>query len=76
MVHKQWLEELRRLHEFTHEEVASRAEISRHYYTMIENGNRRPSVAVAKRIASVLGFDWTLFFEQKCNESLRCGNSA
>jgi len=31
----------------------------------IELGERRPSVKVAKRIASVLGFDWTQFFEEE-----------
>jgi transcriptional regulator with XRE-family HTH domain len=29
----------------------------------IELGERRPSVEVAKKIAAVLFFDWTLFFE-------------
>ena len=31
--------------------------------TEIENGNANPSVDVAKKIASVLGFDWTLFYQ-------------
>jgi len=31
--------------------------------TEIVNGKANPSVDVAKRIADVLGFDWTLFFE-------------
>lgn len=30
----------------------------------IENGKRRPSVEVAKKIAEALNFDWTLFYEQ------------
>ncbi|MBO6382888.1 XRE family transcriptional regulator, partial [Enterococcus faecalis] len=32
-------------------------------YASIEQGRRRPSVESAMRIASILGFDWTLFFE-------------
>ncbi len=29
----------------------------------IENGQYKPSVKLAKAIAGVLGFDWTLFYE-------------
>lgn len=43
-------------------EVADRAGISESFYCMIENGERRPSVETAKKIAAVLGFDWTEFF--------------
>ncbi|MCL6455093.1 MAG: helix-turn-helix domain-containing protein [Alicyclobacillus sp.] len=66
----EWLESIRKAKRLTHQEVAVRAGISRHYYTMIANGNRRPSVEVAQRIANVLGFDWTIFFEQKSNDPL------
>ncbi|MFT8362958.1 MAG: helix-turn-helix transcriptional regulator [Sporolactobacillus sp.] len=45
------------------QDVAHEARIDRSYYTKIENG-LRPSVDVAQRIAVVLSFDWTLFFEQ------------
>jgi DNA-binding XRE family transcriptional regulator len=31
-------------------------------YCNIENGKRNPSVETAKRIAALLGFDWTLFY--------------
>jgi len=31
----------------------------------IELGERQPSVKVAKKIASVLGFDWTLFYQDE-----------
>lgn len=33
-------------------------------YFNIEAGKRRPSVPVAKKIAAVLGFDWTRFYEE------------
>jgi putative transcriptional regulator len=33
--------------------------------TEVENGNANPSVEVAKKIAAVLGFNWTLFFEDE-----------
>jgi len=32
--------------------------------TEIENGNANPSVKVAKKIAAVLGFDWTRFYDE------------
>ena len=57
-----WLQEKRVTKNMTHEEVAQKANIHRAYYTMLETGYRGPSVDVAKRIATVLGFDWTLFF--------------
>lgn len=64
-----WLKKLRVDKGFTQQDVADRSGIERPYYTMIESGNRRPSVQVAKSIALVVGFDWTLFFEQKSNET-------
>lgn len=44
--------------------------ITRQYYGMIEKGERRPSVDVAKKISEVLGIDWTIFFEIKGNQKL------
>ncbi len=38
---------------------------------MVENGDRRPSVDVAKAIAKVLDIDWTIFFESESNLGLR-----
>lgn len=66
---RKWLYELRSHKKMTHEEVASQAGIKRPYYTMIENGNRQPSVKVAKRIAKVLDFNWTIFYENDSNDS-------
>lgn len=43
--------------------VCKAAGISQSYYSSIENGVRRPSVEVAKKIGEFLQFDWTLFFE-------------
>lgn len=40
---------------------------------MIERGKRNPSVKVAKSIAETLKFDWTIFFNEKCNEMKRFG---
>ncbi|RJS60152.1 helix-turn-helix transcriptional regulator [Bacillus sp. PK3_68] len=63
-----WLKELRLQRGFTHNDVAEESNVKRAYYTMIESGSRNPSVNVAKRIAKTLGFEWTIFFENKCNE--------
>ncbi|WP_425426429.1 helix-turn-helix transcriptional regulator [Thermicanus aegyptius] len=60
---------IRELMNMTQEQVAANARISRQYYGMIESGDRDPSVVVAKRIASVLNIDWTLFFEDQRNET-------
>lgn len=61
-----WLASIRNDKKLTHEAVAGLARIERSYYTKIENG-LIPSVKVAKRIARVLGFDWTNFFNQDCD---------
>ena len=59
-----WLKELRtKSSNMTQKELAARVGISRTMITEIENGKANPSVEVAKRIATVLGFDWTRFFE-------------
>jgi len=68
MKKRDWLKFKRLEKRLTQSAVAEAAGIERSYYTMIELGERRPSVEVAKSIASVLDFDWTIFFEVKCNE--------
>ncbi len=65
---RSWLKMFRLQRGLTQQVVADLSNIKRSYYTMIESGNRRPSVSVAKDIAKVLGFEWTIFFESKCNE--------
>jgi DNA-binding XRE family transcriptional regulator len=59
-----WLLEKRKNKEKTQDYIAYKARISRSMYAMIESGERNPSVPVAKNIARVLNFDWTLFFEE------------
>ena len=61
-----WLKKLRHeSHNLTQEQLAKMVGISRTMITEIENGNANPSVEVAKKIASVLGFDWTRFYEDE-----------
>lgn len=66
---RDWLQKYRESKNMTHEAVAEAASIKRAYYTMIENGTRNPSVAVAKRIGNALGFRWIIFFEERSNET-------
>lgn len=66
---RQWLKEMREEKGLTQQEVADKAQMERSYYTMIERGKRKPSVQVAKSIAKVMGFDWTIFFESEGNET-------
>lgn len=61
---REWLQKIRLNKRLTHDEVAKAADIQRAYYTMIESGYRDPSVDVAKRIATALGFNWPIFFEE------------
>lgn len=47
----------------TQQQLADMIGVDRTLVSKIECGVSSPSVAVAKKIASVLGFDWTRFFE-------------
>ena len=60
---RSWLIQLRKDSGLTQTEVAAKASISQNYYSYIEKYNRNPTVSVAKRIAAVLGFDWTKLYE-------------
>lgn len=62
-VKRQWLREIRTGRGMTGADVAGAANISPQMYSYIETAQRQPSVAVAKTIAAVLGFDWTRFYE-------------
>ena len=57
-----WLKHIRIDADMTQIEVASQTGITQQMYWMIENGERRPSVETAKKIAAVLDFEWTLFY--------------
>ena len=60
-----WLKTARESLGISQENVASKCAVTRQYYNFIENGERRPSVETAKKIAAVLGFPWTRFFEEQ-----------
>lgn len=58
-----WLKNIRDEKGLTQEEVASMTGISRSTYGHIESGERGVTVTNAKKIADVLNFNWTIFFE-------------
>lgn len=59
-----WLIKRREASKMTQDKISDMAGISRSAYSNIENGERNPSVETAKKIATVLDFDWTKFFEK------------
>ena len=62
---REWLKEFRENNGLTQLQVAHKSNMSESYYNMIENGERGRNLPAdtAKAIASVLGFDWTKFYE-------------
>lgn len=68
---RDWLRDKRCRLGLTQQQVADASGIQRAYFTMIERGERRPSVQVAKCVADVLGFEWTLFFDLQGNDMKR-----
>ena len=57
-----WLIQKREALGLTQKNISELVGISQPSYCNIETGERRPSVETAKKIAEVLGFDWTLFY--------------
>lgn len=71
---KAWLIDYREKKKLSQSDLAALADVSREYISMIENGNRSPSVTVAKKIGKALGFKWELFFKEDSNETLHNEN--
>lgn len=63
-----WLKKIREENGLTQQDVAELADVERTTYASIEQGRRNPSVVNAMRIASVLDFEWTIFFDDKIRE--------
>lgn len=62
---RKWLVDIRDSKGLTQEQVALLAGISRSAYSNVERG-KGLSVPLAKKIAKALGFDWQIFFDEKC----------
>lgn len=65
---REWLREERFKHGLTQAELANNIGVASTTYAMIEQGNRNPSVGVAKKIAKELNFNWTIFFDEQLYE--------
>jgi len=63
-----WFKQIREEKGFTQEELAAKIGKTRQHIGLIENGVVAPSVEVAKKIAAVLGFNWTRFYDDDSNE--------
>ena len=57
------LKAIRKSAGLTRKQLATAANVSAMAIYRYENGMRIPEVGIAKRIAKVLKFDWTLFFK-------------
>ena len=62
---REWLKELRRKKGLQAQQAAKLIGISTSYYCQIENGMRDRPVHTAKKIALLLDFDWTRFYEEE-----------
>ena len=67
---RKWLRELREQKDMTQLQLAQEVGISQQMYSFIENGKRcEPGKCdMEKKIAEILGFDWTRFFENPASE--------
>lgn len=58
-----WLTNKRKKKQISQEKLAVRCNVSQVTIARIESGERRPSPKLAKKIAKVLDFDWTKFYD-------------
>lgn len=71
-----WLRKKRQERGLSELEVSKRAGIAQPFYHNIEFGTKNPSVDTAKKIASVLNFEWTRFFDEKSMDSQMHGDES
>lgn len=62
---RNWLIETRKNSGRSQYKIADSAGVAQSTYAQIETGTRNPSVTTAKKIAAVLGFEWTKFFDEE-----------
>ena len=60
---RDWLIKYREKKGLSQSDVAKQTEITQQMYSYIENGTRRPRPELAKKIADILNFSWTRFYE-------------
>ena len=60
---RNWLINCRKQKGLSQVELSKRAGISQPSYCAIESGKSNPKPTTAKRLAQILGIDWTDFFK-------------
>ena len=60
---REWLIAYRKAKGLTQQDIAEILNVNINTYSFYEQGLRRPSPKNAKRIAQILDFDWTKFYE-------------
>lgn len=63
MKKRDWLVNYRNKKGLSQMQVAKQIGVSQQMYNYIENNKRSPSTKLAKKIADVLNFSWTKFYE-------------
>nr|DAD80606.1 MAG TPA: helix-turn-helix domain protein [Siphoviridae sp. ctS1E53] len=64
---RKWLLIARLDKEMTQKNLCEKIGISQPSYCLIEKGKNKPRPSTAKKIAAVLGVDWTRFYEEEGN---------
>lgn len=62
---RDWLRSARQAKGLSVISIATKVGVSRQFYSMVERGERRPSPEKSKKIAAVLDFEWTKFYEDQ-----------
>lgn len=65
MKKRYWLINYRKRKGLSQSNVATEIGVSQQMYNYIENNKRNPSTKLAKKIADVLNFSWTKFYEDQ-----------
>ena len=65
---REWLVKVRKEKSRTQKQIADKVGVTRQMIGAIEKGTATPRPSIAKRIAEILDFDWTLFYEDSGQE--------
>lgn len=60
---RKWLYKLRVRKKITYKNLADAVGITPQHLYYLETGERTPSTKLAKKIAKILGFEWTKFYD-------------
>lgn len=61
---RKWLSKLRIDKGITYKVLAEKIGVSQQYIYYLEIGERTPSIKIAKKLGSILNFEWTKFYEE------------